>query len=397
MLTQLRSTLDRLFESVPLFRQKLDDAGRTPADLGTLSDLGHFPFTSKSDLQAAYPFGWLAVPQDQVVRLHASSGTKGLGTLTAYTQNDLNQWAEAMSRSLTEMGLTKKDQVIITHGFGLFTGGHGVQAGVERLGALAIPLGSGQTTKLIRMIQDLKVTALVGSPSYLLHVTDEMRRQGLSGRDTQVRLLICGSEAWSEGCRRELETFFGAPAFDLYGLSEVVGPGVASERAGAQGRLTIWEDHFYPEIVEGELVLTTLKREAMPLFRYRTGDRADWSDLDRKFGFRTLERIAGRTDDAIKIKGVKAYPAQIENALMQHPAFSGRYKINVAQTGRFQSLKLTIAIPNPSAALAEEFSNLIKNHLGIRPDVELVTHLEGLPFEPKARKGVGPCPEVTSS
>ena len=321
-LTRMRWSLGHAYEHVPHYRRAFDDAGVAPADLRELADLRHFPFTVKDDLRRGYPFGMLAVPREQVRRVHASSGTTGQPTVVGYTQRDLDTWADVVARSIRAAGGRPGHLLHNAYGYGLFTGGLGAQAGAERLGCTVVPVSGGQTERQVRLIADFKPDIIMVTPSYMLALLDEFERQGLDARESSLRFGIFGAEPWTEDLRLEVEQRAGMHAVDIYGLSEVIGPGVASECVETKDGLHVWEDHFFPEVVDpetgevlddgeyGELVLTSLTKEAMPIVRYRTRDLTRLLPGTAR-AVRRIEKITGRSDDMLILRGVNVFPTQV--------------------------------------------------------------------------------------
>lgn len=322
-LSRLQWSLMHAYKNVPFYRQQFDAAGVHPSDLKSLADLARFPFTMKSDLRDNYPYGMVATPMRDIVRVHASSGTTGRPTVVAYTQNDIDTWANVMARSIRAAGGTPHDIVHVAYGYGLFTGGLGAHYGAECLGCAVIPMSGGQTEKQVQLIRDLKPTIIMVTPSYMLNIADEFERQGVDPRESSLRVGIFGAEPWTDAMRAEIEERFAIDAVDIYGLSEVMGPGVAQECVETKDGLTIWEDLFYPEIIdpntgevlpegeEGELVFTSLTKEAMPIIRYRTRDLTRLLPGTART-MRRMGRITGRSDDMLIIRGVNVFPSQIE-------------------------------------------------------------------------------------
>ncbi|HYC10269.1 MAG TPA: AMP-binding protein, partial [Steroidobacteraceae bacterium] len=325
-LVRLKRTLAHTYANVALYRAKCERAGVHPADLKTLGDLRHFPFTLKDDLRAGYPFGMFAVPREQVVRLHASSGTTGRPTVVGYTRRDIDTWAALVARSIRAAGGRPGDLVHIAYGYGLFTGGLGAHYGAERLGCTVVPVSGGQTQRQVQLIRDFRPDLIMVTPSYMLAIAEEFLRQGIEARESSLRTGIFGAEPWTQALREEIEARCGLDALDIYGLSEVMGPGVASECLETKDGPVLWEDHFYPEIIDpgtgevlpegapGELVLTTLTKEALPLIRYRTHDLTALRPPTAR-AMRRLARISGRSDDMLIIRGVNLFPSQIEELL----------------------------------------------------------------------------------
>jgi phenylacetate-CoA ligase len=390
-LARLKASLCRAFDHVPQTRAKLDAAGVAPDELTSLDDLARFPFTVKDDLREAYPFGLFAVPMERIVRIHASSGTTGRPTVVGYTQGDIDTWTELMARSIRAGGGGPGDIVHNAYGYGLFTGGLGFHYGAERLGAAVVPVSGGATERQVRLIADFRPTIIGATPSYLLTIADEFVRQGLDPRTTSLRLAICGAEPWSDAMREEIETRLGLTALNHYGLSEMMGPGVAQERIDARGALTLWEDHFYPEIVDpetgkvlpdgemGELVLTSLTKEAMPLIRYRTRDLTRLLPGEGS-AMRRIERVKGRSDDMLIIRGVNVFPSQIEAVLAAEPRLAPYYVLEVTRPHRLDELSVHVETRREDASLGEddrlaleaEAEHLIKVHVGVTCAVRVV-------------------------
>ncbi len=390
-LDRLKATLDRVYRSVPHYRTRFDEAGVRPQDLRSLDDLARFPFTSKEDLRRNYPYGMFAVPMRDVVRVHASSGTTGRPTVVGYTRGDIDTWAGVMARGLRAAGAGPDDIVHNTHGYGLFTGGLGVHYGAERLGATVVPVSGGMTERQVQLIRDFGATVLIGTPSYVLTLADEMARQGFDPKTSRLRLCICGAEPWTNAMRREIETRLAVDAVDLFGLSEVIGPGVAIECVETKDGPTVWEDHFYPEVIDpvsgaalpdgelGELVFTSLTKEAMPVIRYRT------RDLTRLLPgtARTMRRIAkitGRTDDMLILRGVNVFPTQIEEILLQREALAPHYQLRLSREDRLDRLDVHVELrPEHAAHLSRdarsriegEIRHRIKSYIGITVGVHL--------------------------
>ncbi|GAA4891656.1 phenylacetate--CoA ligase [Streptomyces coeruleoprunus] len=362
-LRRLRRTLRHAYDNVPFYRKSFDAAGVTPDDCRSLADLAHFPFTTKADLRDHYPLGLCAVPDDRVRRIHASSGTTGRPTLVPYTDGDLERWADLVARCLRAAGARPGDRVHIAYGYGLFTGGLGAHYGAERLGCTVIPASVAMTGRQVRLIQDLRPTIIMATPSYLLTLLDECERQGVDPRSTSLRVGLLGAEPWTEEMRAEIEQRSGIDALDIYGLSEAIGPGVAGESVRTKDGVHLWEDHFLPEIVDpatlavqedgrpGELVLTSLTKEAMPVIRYRT------RDLTRllpgtDFGFRRMERIRGRSDDMLVVRGVNLFPTQVEEAVLRTDGLAPHFRIVLTREGRLD--RVTVRAEAHPAATGEE-------------------------------------------
>ena len=350
-LARLRETLAHVYANVPHYKRAFDEKGVHPDDLKTLADLAKFPFTGKGDLRANYPFGMFAVPREQVVRVHASSGTTGKPTVVGYTQSDIDHWANLVARSLRAAGVRKGDMVHVAYGYGLFTGGLGAHYGAERLGCTVVPMSGGQTEKQVQLIQDFKPDAIMVTPSYMQVICEEFRRQGLDPREMSVRVGIFGAEPWTEAMRRDIQQAADIDAVDIYGLSEVMGPGVASECVETQDGPVIWEDHFYPEIIdpetgevlpdgeEGELVFTTLTKQAFPVIRYRTRDLTRLLPPTAR-SMRRMGKIVGRSDDMLIIRGVNLFPTQIEEIVLAHGALGGQYQLVVTRDGLLDKVEV---------------------------------------------------------
>lgn len=348
-LERLRWTLQHAYENVPHYRNAFDQKGVQPSDLRTLRDIALFPFTTKKDFRENYPYGLFAVPRDQVRRLHASSGTTGKPTVVGYTQRDLETWANLVARSIYAAGGRQGDAVHIAYGYGLFTGGLGAHYGAERLGCTVIPMSGGNTEKQVQLIQDFRPDIIMATPSYMQVVMEEFDRQGLDPSLSSLRIGIFGAEPWTEAMRVDIETRARLQAVDIYGLSEVLGPGVGCECVESKDGPVIWEDHFYPEIVdpetgeplsdgsEGELVFTSLTKEALPVIRYRTRDLTRLLPPTSR-SFRRIGKILGRSDDMLIIRGVNVFPTQIEEVILAHAQLSGQYQIHVARKGLLDEL-----------------------------------------------------------
>jgi phenylacetate-CoA ligase len=378
-LERLQRSLAHAYEKVPHYREKFDAAGVKPSDCRSLADLARFPFTTKADLRDTYPFGMFAVPMDRVVRLHASSGTTGKPTVVAYTARDIDTWTHLMARSMRAAGARPGDKVHVAYGYGLFTGGLGAHYGAERLGLAVIPVGGGMTERQVQLITDFKPDIIMVTPSYMLAIADEMERQGVDPRQTSLRLGIFGAEPWTNEMRQSIERRVGMQALDLYGLSEVMGPGVAQECLETKDGLTIWEDHFFPEIVDsatgsslpegekGELVLTSLTKEALPVIRYRTRDLTRLLPPTAR-SMRRMEKITGRSDDMLIIRGVNVFPSQIEELILKTPGLAPHYLLEVTKTGPLDHLAVIVeGEPSAAAALAHQ----IKAYIGISAEVRV--------------------------
>ncbi len=352
-LQRLKSTLMHAYSNSPVYRAKFDAAGVHPQDCKSLADLAKFPFTTKADLRDSYPFGMFAVPRDRLARIHASSGTTGKPTVVGYTLNDIDTWSQCVARSIRAAGARRGDTVHISYGYGLFTGGLGAHYGAEKLGLTVVPFGGGQTEKQVQLINDFKPDIIMVTPSYMLALADEFDRQGLSARDSSLRLGIFGAEPWTNDMRLNIEERMGMDAVDIYGLSEVIGPGVASECVETKDGPTIWEDHFYPEIIHpdtgelvadgdlGELVFTSLTKEAMPIIRYRTRDLTRLLPGTART-MRRMEKITGRSDDMMIVRGVNVFPTQIEELILRQPALSAHYQCVLSKEGPLDNLMVKV-------------------------------------------------------
>lgn len=391
-LRRLKQTLQHAYDKVPHYRQAFDAQGVHPDDLQQLSDLAKFPFTVKKDLRDNYPFGMFAVPCTQVARIHASSGTTGKPTVVGYTKNDIETWADLVARSIRAAGGRAGDICHIAYGYGLFTGGLGAHYGAEKMGCTVIPMSGGQTEKQVQLIQDFKPDIIMVTPSYMQVIIEEFMRQGLDPAASSLKVGIFGAEPWTEAMRRDLEAKGGLHAVDIYGLSEVMGPGVASECVETKDGPVIWEDHFYPEIIdpdtgevlpdgsEGELVFTSLTKEALPIIRYRTRDLTRLLPPTAR-SFRRMGKIVGRSDDMLIIRGVNVFPTQIEEIVLQHDKLSGQYQILVSREGPLDQVQVQCEIQPAAGTLAEHemreigawVEHRIKTLVGISTDVSVLT------------------------
>ncbi len=380
-LQRLRWSLQHAYEHVPHYRAAFDAKGVHPSDVSSLADLARFPFTTKSDLRANYPFGLFAVPKERIARLHASSGTTGKPTVVGYTLRDVDTWADLVARSIRAAGGRPGDTVQVAYGYGLFTGGLGAHYGAERAGCTVIPISGGQTEKQIQLIQDLKPQIIMVTPSYMQVLIEQMQRQGIDPRGTSLKIGIFGAEPWSEAMRRDIEANAGIDAVDIYGLSEVMGPGVASECIETKDGPVIWEDHFYPEIIdpetgevlpdgeEGELVFTTLTKEAMPVIRYRTRDLTRLLPPTAR-AMRRMGKVVGRSDDMLIIRGVNLFPTQIEEIVLAHGKLSGQYQLVVTREGKLDHIEVRCEVlPGVSdadrASISPWLQGRIKSLIGI--------------------------------
>jgi phenylacetate-CoA ligase len=387
-LERLQHTVARADRQVPHYHRKFAAAGVAPDELKGLADLARFPFTTKADLRENYPFGMFAVPMAEISRVHASSGTTGKPTVVGYTRGDIELWADLVARSIRAAGGRPGDKLHVAYGYGLFTGGLGLHYGAERLGCTVIPMGGGFTERQVQLITDFAPDIIAATPSYLLAIADEFERHGIDPGKTSLRLAICGAEPWTEGMRTEIERRMGLDAVNIYGLSEVMGPGVGQEYRDTKDGLTIWEDHFLPEIIdpesgavlpdgeEGELVLTSLTKEAMPVIRYRTRDLTRLLPGTGR-AMRRIERIKGRSDDMLIIRGVNVFPTQIEAALAGEQLFAPHYVLEVSRPGALDELEVIVEtraalLPDDAAALAGRAVHLIKAHVGVTTSVRAV-------------------------
>ncbi|WP_284450028.1 phenylacetate--CoA ligase PaaK [Spongiibacter tropicus] len=390
-LERLKNTLENAYKNVPFYKKKFDEAGVTPDDLNSLSDLNKFPFLGKQDLRDNYPFGLFAVPREKVARIHASSGTTGKPTVVGYTQADIDNWANLVARSIRAAGGRPGDILHNAYGYGLFTGGMGAHYGAERLGCTVVPMSGGQTEKQVQLIQDFKPRIIMVTPSYMLNLIEEFERQGIDPRSTSLEIGIFGAEPWTNAMREEIEERAGIDAVDIYGLSEVMGPGVASECVESKDGPVIWEDHFLPEIIdpvtgevlpdgeEGELVFTSLTKEAFPVIRYRTRDLTKLLPPTSR-GMRRIGKITGRSDDMLIIRGVNVFPTQIEELLLKVSELAPIYFIEVSKDGNLDVVTVSVEL-NPEyqelgAQAREEIvsrlKHLVKTYVGISIKVKLV-------------------------
>lgn len=387
-LERLRTSLRHAYDNVPFYREAFTKAGVVPEDCRSLDDLARFPFTTKADLRENYPYGMFAVPRDRVRRIHASSGTTGRPTVVGYTDNDLSMWADMVARSIRAAGGRPGDTIHVAYGYGLFTGGLGAHYGAERLGCTVVPASGGMTARQVQLIQDLEPGIIMVTPSYMLTLLDEFERQGVDPRGTSLRTGVFGAEPWTQEMRREIEERFAIDAVDIYGLSEVIGPGVAQECVETKDGLHIWEDHFYPEVVdpvtgevlpdgaEGELVFTSLTKEAMPVIRYRTRDLTTLLPGTAR-AFRRMRKITGRSDDMVILRGVNLFPTQIEEIVLRTPGVAPHFQLRLTRQGRMDSLTVRAeARPDATAANRERAARVIsaavKDGIGVSVAVEIV-------------------------
>ncbi|KAF5055041.1 Phenylacetate-coenzyme A ligase [anaerobic digester metagenome] len=392
-LKRLQEVVKRAYENVPYYKKRFDDEGIKPEDIKTLDDIQKLPLTTKDDLRAAYPFGMFAVPRQEIVEVHTSSGTTGKPTVSGYTRQDLEIWSEVMARGLTMFGLNEDDLIQNTHGYGLFTGGFGVHYGAQKIGATVIPISTGQTRRQIEIMKDFGTTVLIVTPSYGLYLAEVAEEEGLKQEDLNLKSIGFGAEMWTEEMRQELQKRFNAPAYNIYGLTEIMGPGVALECPEQDG-LHVMEDHFYPEIIDsetmdvledgekGELVITTLSRHGMPIIRFRTKDVTSLRRGKCACG-RThvkMERITGRTDDMLKIRGVAVFPSQIEKALLKMDGIEPHYQIIVTRPQHLDEMEVQVETSpklfsdevKELVGIKKKIENYIHNEIGLRVTVTLV-------------------------
>ncbi len=385
-LTRLKWSVRHAYDNVPHWRAKCEAAGVHPEDLRTHEDLAKFPFTTKDDLRATYPFGMFAVPREKVIRIHASSGTTGKPTVVGYTRRDIETWAEVVARSIRASGGRPGMIVHVAYGYGLFTGGLGAHYGAERLGCTVVPVSGGMTERQVTLIEDFRPDIIMVTPSYMLAILDEFRRQGKDPRACSLRIGIFGAEPWTNAMRAEIEEAFDMHAVDIYGLSEVIGPGVANECVETKDGLHIWEDHFYPEIIDpatgkplpdgekGELVFTSLTKEAMPVIRYRTRDLTRLLPGTART-MRRMEKITGRSDDMIILRGVNVFPSQIEEQILRVEGLSPHYRIVLTREGRLDAMTVEVeALPGATehTAMAGELAHHIKSVIGVSASVSVL-------------------------
>jgi phenylacetate-CoA ligase len=388
-LKRLRATLRHAYANSPVYRAKFDAAGVHPDDCRTLADLAKFPFTTKKDLRDSYPFGMFAVPREQCARIHASSGTTGKPTVVGYTQKDIDTWSHVMARSIRASGARPGDLVHVSYGYGLFTGGLGAHYGAEKLGLTVVPFGGGQTERQVQLITDFKPDIIMVTPSYMLAIADEFERQGMNPAESSLRLGIFGAEPWTNDMRGAIEKRMGMDAVDIYGLSEVMGPGVANECVETKDGPTIWEDHFYPEIINpdtgepvvdgelGELVFTSLTKEALPIIRYRTRDLTRLLPGTART-MRRMEKITGRSDDMMIVRGVNVFPTQIEELILKRPELAPHYQCILTREGPMDELTVAVetrhgTLPDSAAAqmAAQQLAHEIKTYIGTSARIEL--------------------------
>ncbi len=385
-LSRLKWSLRHAYDNVPMYRARFDAAGVHPDDLHSLADLRKFPFTVKQDLRDQYPFGLFAVPRERIVRVHASSGTTGKPTVVGYTERDISNWADLVARSMRASGTRPGDVVHIAYGYGLFTGGLGAHYGAERLGCTTVPVSGGMTPRQVLLIQDFKPSTIMVTPSYMLNILDEFRRQGIDPRDCSLDVGIFGAEPWTNAMRREVEEAFDMHAVDIYGLSEVMGPGVANECVETKDGLHIWEDHFLPEIIDpetgepvpegemGELVFTTLTKEGLPMIRYRTRDLTRLLPGTAR-SMRRMEKITGRSDDMIILRGVNVFPTQVEELLLATGGLAPHFQIELYRDGRMDAMRVHVeCLPHTAdesgrSTSARALGKRIKDTVGISVEI----------------------------
>ena len=385
---RLKQSLAHAYDNVTLYRDRFDQLGVHPDDFKTLSDLAKFPFTTKSDLRDHYPFGLFAVDRSQIVRVHASSGTTGKPTVVGYTKNDISNWADLVARSLRASGVRAGDMVHNAYGYGLFTGGLGAHYGIEKLGAMVVPVSGGQTARQVMLIEDFKPKAIMVTPSYMLNILEEYHRQGIDPRNSSLQTSIFGAEPWTNSMRHEIEQAFDMHAVDIYGLSEIMGPGVANECVETKDGLHIWEDHFYPEIInpetgevvsdgtKGELVFTTLTKEGMPLIRYRTRDLTQLMPGTAR-SMRRMEKVTGRSDDMIILRGVNVFPTQIEEQVIATKNLAAHFQIELTRQGRMDAMQVHVEVipsadnPEEKQRASDELAKRIKEIVGVSCKVDV--------------------------
>jgi phenylacetate-CoA ligase len=388
-LERLQWSLRHAYDNVELYRRRFDGAGVHPDDCRGLEDLAKFPFTTKAELRESYPFGMFAVPRERVVRIHASSGTTGQPTVVGYTQNDVDMWSDVVARSIRAAGGRPGDRVHVAYGYGLFTGGLGAHYGAERLGCTVIPVSGGMTERQVRLIVDFEPDVIMVTPSYMLAILDEFERQGIDPRSSSMKVGIFGAEPWTDGMRSEIERRLDMHAVDIYGLSEVIGPGVAAECVETKDGLHVWEDHFFPEVIDpatgevlpdgerGELVFTSLTKEALPIVRYRTRDLTRLLPGTART-MRRIEKVTGRSDDMLIVRGVNLFPTQVEELILRVPGLSPHFQLVLSRPKRLDELTVRVEA-RPGAAAADERSRseqqlagLIKENIGVTAAVDVL-------------------------
>ena len=400
---RMKWTLNHVYRNVAHYKAKFDAAGVHPDDFKSLADLSKFPFTTKQDLRDNYPYGMFAVPRSEVVRIHASSGTTGKPTVVGYTQKDIDTWADLIARSIYASGGRRGDIVHVAYGYGLFTGGLGAHYGAEKLGCTVIPMSGGQTEKQVQLICDFKPDIIMVTPSYMLNIADEFRRQGIDPRSTNLRIGIHGAEPWTDAMRSEIEAIFGIDAIDIYGLSEVIGPGVANECVETKDGPVIWEDHFYPEIIdpetgevlpdgeEGELVFTSLTKEAFPVIRYRTRDLTRLLKPTSR-SFRRMDKITGRSDDMLIVRGVNVFPTQIEEQILRDQRLTGNYQIVLTRDGHMDNVEVRCEVQRELSGklgrgTIEEIARALQHH--IKTIIGISTKVNVMDFDSIPRTQTG--------
>ncbi|WP_119418755.1 phenylacetate--CoA ligase PaaK [Desertibaculum subflavum] len=409
-LERLRWSLAQAYDNVGHYRRAFDAAGVKPRDLKSLADLRHFPFTTKADLRANYPYGMFAVPRERIARVHASSGTTGKPTVVGYTSRDIETWAEVVARSIRAAGGRPGHRVHVAYGYGLFTGGLGAHYGAERLGCTVIPVSGGMTERQVQLITDFEPDIIMVTPSYMLAILDEFRRAGLDPRGSSLKVGIFGAEPWTESMRREIESQFDMHAVDIYGLSEVMGPGVAQECVETKDGLHIWEDHFYPEVIDpvtgavlpdgeqGELVFTSLTKEAMPVIRYRTRDLTRLLPGTAR-SMRRMQKVTGRSDDMMIVRGVNVFPTQVEELILQCEGLSAHFQIELSRTDRMDEMLVRVEAredrtgAEARAAAAAELGHHVKSRIGISARVEVTLPGEVERSQGKARRVIDKRPQ----
>ena len=385
-LKRLQWSLRHAYENVPMYRQRFDTVGVHPDDLKSLSDLARFPFTYKDDLRANYPFGLFAVPREQIIRVHASSGTTGKPTVVGYTKNDIDMWADMVARSMRASGTKRGDIVHIAYGYGLFTGGLGAHYGAERLGCTVVPVSGGMTERQVTLIEDFKPSTIMVTPSYMLNILEQFKKVGIDPRETSLDVGIFGAEPWTNSMRKEVEAAFDLHAVDIYGLSEVLGPGVANECVETKDGLHIWEDHFYPEVIDpqtgevlpdgelGELVFTTITKEGLPMIRYRSRDLTRLLPGTAR-SMRRMGKVTGRSDDMIILRGVNVFPTQIEEQVLAVSSLAPYFQIELSKDGPMDQMKVLVE-SHPNSSLTEDkgassraLGKKIKENIGISVNI----------------------------
>jgi phenylacetate-CoA ligase len=382
-LERLQALITRVYHQVPFYRTRLDEAGIRPESIRRLDDLAKIPFTTKADLRDHYPFGMFAVPMDEIIRIHASTGTTGKPTVVGYTRNDIETWAEVMARTLVSAGAHRGDVIQVAFGYGLFTGGLGAHYGAEKIGAAVVPVSTGNTKRQIALLQDFGATVLCSTPSYALHLAEAAEERGIAARDLPLRVGVFGAEPWTENLRREIEKMLQVSAIDIYGLSEIIGPGVSAECEAKHG-LHIMEDHFLPEVIDpntgesladgqtGELVITTLTKEGIPLLRYRVRDITRLDRTPCRCGRTTarMERVTGRSDDMLIVRGVNVFPSQIESVLLEIPEAAPHYLIYVDRVKNLDNLEIHVEVPEK--VFSDDVKELARVEKRIKAEVESI-------------------------